>query len=360
MNQDTLDDEILIETRGGLGIITLNRPQVLNALSLEMIRTIASTLYLWERKDEVKAVVFQGSGGKAFSAGGDIKSFYKAGMDCRKGLVSPRVPVVFFEEEYSLNKQIFDYPKPSVAVMNGITMGGGYGLGGHCDVRIVGPKTVLAMPEVGIGFFPDVGSLYQLNRCPGNYGRYLALSGASIDGYCAAAAGLADIYMEDCSVVLDMATRALDVDDFKGAMIEALGSVGDQEDMENSDVIESVFVDFDVQAILQRLDVEGLAFARETASVMRGRSPTSLAVTARHLEKSENGSFDEIIATDFVLVQNFVRQGDMYEGIRAQIIDKDKDPNWLPNSLEAVSEDNINTYFTPTGYDLEDVQIFEI
>ncbi len=349
---------MLIETQGAIGIITLNRPQVLNALSLEMIRSVASALHRWQTDDSVQAVVFQGAGGKAFCAGGDVKSFYKAGMDCRRGLVGPRVPVVFFAEEYSLNKQIFNYPKPTVAVMDGIVMGGGYGIAGHCDVRVAGPKTVLAMPEVRIGFFPDVGSLYQLTRCAGHYGRYLALSGVDIDGKTAVAAGLADLYLTDTEGVLGQVQTVLDADDFKGALIKALDGGENCDVLPHSDVIDAVFADFDLQGIVKKLEQDGSDFTQDTLSTLRSRSPTSLGVTARYLKEAENGSFDEIIRKDFILVQNFIRQGDMYEGIRAQIIDKDRNPNWLPDCIEDLKEEDINTYFTPTGYDLNDVQIF--
>ncbi|MEZ5813702.1 MAG: 3-hydroxyisobutyryl-CoA hydrolase [Alphaproteobacteria bacterium] len=358
MNQDFPEDEVLVEIRGGLGVITLNRPDVLNALSLDMIRSIAAALHRWEGDDSVRAVLFQAAGGRAFCAGGDVRSFYNAGMDCRRGRVSPRVPVVFFAEEYSLNKQIFHYPKPSVAVMDGITMGGGYGIAGHCDVRIAGPKSVLAMPEVRIGFFPDVGSLYQLHRCGHHYGRYLALSGQDIDGETAVSVGLADLYVEDSGAVVEAVAGVVGAEDFKAAVAAVLGGGAACGVPEHADVVEAVFCDFDMGAIIERLEREGSGFAKSTLEALRSRSPVSLAVTARRLQETQGQDFDDVIAGDFVLVQHFIRQGDMYEGIRAQIIDKDKNPEWSPKRLEDIREEDVNLYFTPTGYDLKDVRIF--
>jgi enoyl-CoA hydratase len=279
-------------------------------------------------------------------------------MDCRRGRVSPRVPVVFFAEEYSLNKQIFHYSKPSVAVMDGITMGGGYGIAGHCDVRIAGPQSVLAMPEVRIGFFPDVGSLYQLHRCKNHYGRYLALSGRDVDGKVAVAVGLADIYLEDTGGVVEAVAGTAGAKDFNAAVADALGGGAACGVPAHADIIEAVFCDFDMGAIIERLERDGSAFAQDTLATLRSRSPTSLAVTARRLQETEGQDFDDVIAGDFVLVQHFIRQGDMYEGIRAQIIDKDKKPEWSPKRLEDIRKEDVNLYFTSTGYDLKDVRIF--
>ena len=324
-----------------------------------MIRGIASALNRWKDDESIHCVVFQGAGDRAFCAGGDIRSFYNSGMDYRRGLVSARVPVVFFAEEYSLNKQIFYYEKPTIAIMDGYTMGGGYGIAGHCDIRVATEHTVFAMPESGIGFFPDVGSLYHLHRCPRHYGRYLALTGQGIDGDTAYSAGLVDI-MVNRSDVPDLINALVGLED-DGEIKTALADRFAQKQpsvIEHSDEIEAVFESFDIKTILERLEAEDDAFFDKVKTVLLQRSPISIAVTASYLKRSENQSFDDIIATDFVLVQNFIKQHDMYEGIRAQIIDKDKEPSWVPDCFDAISEDDVNAYFTPTGYDLKDVEIF--
>lgn len=356
MNQDFPDQEVLIEKRGHVGVVSLNRPAVLNALSLEMIREVATALHRWGKDDDIRAVVFKGEGERAFCAGGDVRSFYLAGMDSRKGLVDPRLPLVYFAEEYSLNKQIAEYSKPLVAIMNGITMGGGYGIAGHCDVRIATPETIWAMPEVGIGFFPDVGVMYLLHQCPSHYGRYLALTGQRLNGPQLVSAGLAELYTDASADAVIETVQAAAGGDIPAALNAAFG--GQAPPLAHADVVSAAFADFDVEAILSRLDAGGSAFAAETAACIRRVSPTSVKVTAAYLEKSSGMPFDEVIATDFIIVQHFIRQADMYEGIRAQIIDKDRNPKWLPESLADVDEGKVNGYFTPTGYDLKDVQIF--
>lgn len=356
MNQAVPDSEVLVTTRGGLGVITLNRPQALNALSLEMICQIRAALKDWADDPAVQAVLFLGAGERAFCAGGDIKSFYYAGMDCRRGLVSLRVPMVFFTEEYSLNKLIFHYHKPTIAFMDGIVMGGGYGIAGHCDVRIATEKTVFAMPEVNIGFFPDVGSVYHLVRCVRNYGRYLAFTGRSVDGRSCVAAGLADFCVEDVGDIVPAVEGALGADDLTGALKRALdGFVCD--DLEQGVLIERVFADCDVEAIRARLKDEESDFARETLEMLETRSPSSVKVSAAYLEKAQELDFDEIIAMDMVVCQNFILHQDLYEGIRAQLIDKDKQPVWHPQRLEDVDQGLVNAYFTPAEYDSNEVRL---
>ncbi len=360
MDQEIPDNEVLIETRDGVGLITLNRPKVLNALSLDMIRQVATALNNWKDDDAVKAVVFMGAGDRAFCAGGDIKAFYSAGMDSRRGAVGPRVPLVFFGEEYSLNKQIFNYPKPTVSLMNGITMGGGYGVAGHCNVRICGDKTVMAMPEVIIGFFPDIGGLYHLEKCPHHYGRYLAMTGDQVDGRLAVKLGLGDIYADDCNAekVITAVKAAIDAADFNASMADALSGSAADVDVPHADMIEKVFANMDVVSVFEALEKDGSDAANDALAKMRAVSPTSLKVVAAYLERIQNADFNDVIAQDFVLVQHFIKQPDMYEGIRAKLIDKDNNPKWLPDDIENVNDDSVKEYFTPTGYDLSDVQIF--
>jgi len=360
MDQEIPDNEVLIETRDGVGLITLNRPKVLNALSLDMIRQVATALNNWKDDDAVKVVVFMGAGDRAFCAGGDIKAFYSAGMDSRRGAVGPRVPLVFFGEEYSLNKQIFNYPKPTVSLMNGITMGGGYGVAGHCNVRICGDKTVMAMPEVIIGFFPDIGGLYHLEKCPHHYGRYLAMTGDQVDGRLAVKLGLGDIYADDCNAekVITAVKAAIDAADFNASMADALSGSAADVDVPHADMIEKVFASTDVVSVFEALEKDGSDAANDALAKMRAVSPTSLKVVAAYLERIQNADFNDVIAQDFVLVQHFIKQPDMYEGIRAKLIDKDNNPKWLPDDIKNVNDDSVKEYFTPTGYDLSDVQIF--
>lgn len=360
MDQEFPENEVIIETRDGLGLITLNRPKALNALSLDMIRQIATALHHWQSNDDVKAVVFMGTGDRAFCSGGDIKAFYSAGMDSRRGAVSPRVPLLFFAEEYSLNKQIFNYLKPTVSIMDGITMGGGYGIAGHCNVRICGDRTMMAMPEVIIGFFPDIGGMYHLNQCPHYYGRYMALTGDSVNGKQAVALGLGDIYLDDVNedAVVSAVQGVLDEADFEAALKAALDGVVVSEPLPNAELIEKAFANTCVAEVIAALEDDGSEEAKDIIAVLRSVSPTSLKIVSECIRTVGGMSFDEVIAQDFILVQHFVKQSDMYEGIRARLIDKDNKPNWFPQGIEKIDEDAVKGYFTSTGYDLSDVEIF--
>jgi enoyl-CoA hydratase len=360
MNQGFSGDEVLIGQQGTLGVITLNRPKALNALSLEMIRQIAAALQKWEKDASVAMVLFVGAGERAFCAGGDLKIFHRAGMDYRKGVVPPVVPSVFFAEEYSLNRQIFHYPKPTIAFMNGITMGGGFGIAGNCQHKIATEKTVFAMPETGIGFFPDVGSVYHLLRTPGSFGHYLALTGKQIGPGDMLHARLADFYMP--TAALDDLIGKLKKSDGKIPLVILAWLAQPNPEPEmfriHGDEIDAVFDFPAIHEIMTVLEQNPSAFSISTRDILRKRSPSSLAVTARHLDKSRGKSFDDIIRTDFILAQHFLARMDLYEGIRAALIERDNAPCWDPVSLEAVSDDYVRRYFQPTGRNLDDVQIF--
>jgi enoyl-CoA hydratase len=357
MNQGFSEHEVLIERRGGLGLITLNRPKALNALSLEMIRQISAALRRWENDPGIRTVLFRGTGPRAFSAGGDLKIFHRAGMDFRRGLVHPRVPAMFFAEEYSLNRQIFHYGKPTAAFMNGITMGGGFGIGGNCKYRIATDKTWFAMPETGIGFFPDVGSVYHLLRSPGHMGRYLGLMAAQVGPGDMLAANLAGYYMSSSAEQkLVDGLQAQDPETVIGALSEPYpeGEVF----LKHAAKIEATFGHNDVRQIFAALTKDGSEWAAAALEVLRKRSPASVLVTAAHFEQSEGRDFDDIIHMDFILAQRFLERMDLYEGIRAVLIDRDNEPRWNPPVLEDMTRDDVRRYFEPTGYHLNDVKIF--
>ncbi|MGB4106219.1 MAG: enoyl-CoA hydratase/isomerase family protein [Alphaproteobacteria bacterium] len=358
MNQGFSKEEVLTEIRGSLGHIILNRPAALNALSLEMIRQICGTLREWGKSPAVKTILFTGAGGRAFCAGGDVKAFYRAGMDYRRGKISHTVASVYFAEEYSLDRQIFHYPKPTVAFMDGIVMGGGYGIGGNCAHRIVTEKTAFAMPETGIGFFPDVGSVYHLLRAPENLGKYLALTGAQVKAADTLAAGLAEYYLPSSS---------------RDELIAALAAGGDIKEIigrfqggrpedgvfhKHAERIARWFSYGELQKILSSMAEDTAPFALETLALIESRSPTSVMVTAEHLHRSEGRGFDQVIAEDFILTQRFLQRVDFYEGIRAAVIDKDRKPRWNPAGFEGVSRDEVEAHFAPTGHNLEDIKLF--
>lgn len=360
MNQGFIDPEIITQLQNGVGVITLNRPKALNALSLEMIRQISAVLKKWQDDKGVGCVVFAGAGERAFCSGGDVKSFYNSGMEYRRGQVDLRVPTVFFAEEYSLNKQLFHYPKPTIAFMDGITMGGGYGIAGHCRYRIASEKTIFAMPEVGIGFFPDVGVVYHLNKAPQNFGRYLALSGRHIGPGDMLAAGLADFYMAGGGY--EPLLAALEKAQGQGAeaILQGMAKPAPKAEIlsAHGEVLSSVFEQRSVSEIFEKLRKAGGRFAEETFDLFAKASPLSVCVTLRHLDELYGKDFDVVIDADFVRAQRFIQYPDLYEGIRAALIEKDKSPVWEPPIYNGVKDEDVERYFKPTGYGLSDVRIF--
>jgi len=360
MNQEFIIDQsqILSHKKGGVGVVTLNRPEALNALSLEMIRQIAVTLKQWEYDDSVHTVMFCGAGERAFCSGGDVKSFYNSGMDYRRGGVDLSVPSLYFAEEYSLNQQIFYYPKPTITIVDGIVMGGGYGIAGHCKHRFVTENAVFAMPEVRIGFFPDVGSIYHLNKAPKHFGRYLALTGAQIGAADILAANLADHYVPSARVG-GLIEAIADGDFSDGVQYDAPAAKNVVLDVFSSQ-IEEAFADWDVFEICARLRQDGSEWATQTLGDILSSSPISVVVTARYMQGNGELGFDEIIAADYQMAQHFVKYPDLYEGIRAALIDKDKSPVWEPIHLDAVKPEDVERYFVEATYHLKDEQIFTV
>lgn len=362
------EPEILIRREGAFIAVTLNRPAALNALSLSMIRALSAGLDEWERDETVAAVLIDGAGERAFCAGGDIKAAYRAGMACHEaGGKSARdfhAPAVFFHEEYRLNRRLFHFKKPVVALMNGITMGGGYGIAGPCAFRVACEKTVFAMPETGIGFFPDIAGAHYLNRCPGLAGLYLAVSGAQIAAADTAALGLATHHVpgalwDDMRAVLQAALEGEGGRDPAAAVREILdrftatpAEAGPVE--RHMDVIARRFGGADVETIVDGLRSDPSPWAAAAAELIATRSPTSLKVSLARMKEAEGKSFDAVIAEDFVLAQHFLMGRDFYEGVRAMVIDKDRRPQWAPSRLEDVSESDVRVYFRETGYTLDD------
>lgn len=313
MNQVNPADEVIIEEKGRIGLITLNRPKALNALSLNMIELISQALSDWEGGSQIERVIFTGAGEKAFCAGGDIKAFYRSAKAHLAREEDGFNPALYFGAEYLLNKQIFHYSKPTIALMNGITMGGGYGIAGHCKQRVACEHTVFAMPEVNIGFFPDVGAVYHLLKAPQGFGHYLALSGDSIGAGDMIAAELADVFIP----------RA----DFEAII--------------NDDNIENYEAEPPPAEMFGSQPVPHNDYA----------SPLSVAVTVEHLKRMQGQDFDTVIAADFALLQHFVDGGEFLEGVRAMLIDKDRKPCW-----SEVTDDIAGRYLKPAQYDLNTFQ----
>ena len=334
-------DEIRFETKGRAGLVTLTRPKALNAVTHRMIRALSNALETWASDDAVERVVLTGEG-RAFSAGGDVIHIYEAG---RAG----RPPVDFFADEYRLNASIPRFPKPYVALVDGIVMGGGVGISIHGTHRVFTENAVFAMPEVGIGFFPDVGGSFLLSRLPDSFGSYLGLTGnrirrgdalwAGIASHAVSSAALPSLVAALCeaeSVEAALDPHAEDVprdtDDAALHAIEKHFSLGTLDD-----VVLSLAHD------AGRTD----EFAKATLETMRTRSPTSLHVAQRQIAAGAALTMDECMRMEFRILHRMLQGHDFYEGIRALLVEKGSKPQWRPATLEEVDPDEIEAYFAP-------------
>ena len=341
--------EVLFSRTGGLGLITLNRPRALNALTVGMLRALGDQLQVWAKDDSIGVVLIQGAGERAFCAGGDIRSLY----DDRAAADGLRREM--YRAEYPVNLAIFRYPKPYVAFMDGVTMGGGVGVSVHGSQRVVTERTLFAMPEASIGFFPDVGGSYFLPRCPGQIGMYLALTGTRLKAADCLYAGVGTHY-------LPAAEQPALVDALADADADA-GRVGDVLDAlvkpletpplaAHRQAIDRCFSADSVEDILPRLELEGTDWSRRTADAMRRNSPTSLKVSFRQLRLGLGMDFEAAMIMEYRLSQGFMAGHDFFEGIRAVIVDKDQAPRWRPARLEDVRDADVEDYFTSRIDDL--------
>jgi enoyl-CoA hydratase/carnithine racemase len=334
-------------TDGDLGIITLDRPAALNALSLAMIQAIDQQLEAWEKTSRIKAVVIQAVPGRAFCAGGDIRALYRA---VKSGLPAPER---YFADEYRLNKRIYHFPKPYIALMDGITMGGGAGVSIHGTHRVATERFVFAMPETGIGFYPDVGATYFLPRLPHKIGVYLGLTGAKITAADSLALHLVDHIVEtevfpDILQSLAAASLQQHPDATVAEILNRVSKQGEKSQlMEKTATIEACFSKMLLEDIMQALQHFPDAWCQQVAALLLTKSPTSLRVTLRQLQMGGRLSFDDCMQLEYALTCRFIQGHDFLEGIRALLIDKDNKPAWQPAQIEAVKTADIDRYFEP-------------
>jgi enoyl-CoA hydratase/carnithine racemase len=342
--------EVLNDIRNHIAFVTLNRPAAMNALSIEMIGQLRSVLDGHAANPEVRAVLLKGAGEKAFCAGGDIRSLYQSFRD------SDSLHRRFFIAEYPLDYVLYSYPKPYAVLMDGITMGGGLGLAQGSTLRIVGDRTRIAMPEVAIGFFPDVGASFFLSRLPGMLGIYLALTGVQIRGADALYSQLADVYLPPAAAASlgeDLADMQWG-DDWTADLrqfIHARAAVGLPAPTLSvlRPAIDLHFSRPTVPAILESLAAETRPeyadWAQATATLLHGRSPTMLCVTLRQLQLGKNMSLGACFRMELGLGRHAFEQGDFLEGVRALLIDKDKSPRWTPSRIEEVTDAMVDAFF---------------
>ncbi len=339
--------EVLVSREGTLGHIRLNRPRAINALNLDMIRVITTALTSFAQNSGIAAVLVSGEGERGLCAGGDIRALY----DHRDA--GPALGLEFFRDEYRMNAQIAAFPKPYIAMMDGITMGGGVGISAHGSIRIVTERTRLAMPETGIGFFPDIGASWLLSRAPGELGTYLALTGQIISGADAIMAGLADYFVE--SAKLPALREALAQLPDTAGEAEILAAASNRSGPAEAPLstrlkeIHELFHFDDVKEIAAALEQAGTDFAQQTLEIMSQKSPTGMQVALRLLRRArQSQTLEECLQREYSACAQVLASTEFYEGVRAAVVDKDRQPKWHPASLAEVTEDQIAAYFTPS------------
>jgi enoyl-CoA hydratase len=343
------DKELIVCRDGAAGIIRLNRPKTINALTLEMTRGIVAALDSFEADPGVSLVLLEGAGDRGLCAGGDIRGLYesaKAGGD-----LGP----VFWREEYILNARIPEFPKPYVAYMDGLVMGGGVGVSAHGAHRIVTEKTKLAMPEVGLGFFPDVGGTWLLSRAPGEIGTYFGLTGLAMSGADAVYSGAADVLIvsRDWPAVRDaLANAPLQATDkdVRGILAHFATTNIQPPIALHRDLIDRAFAHDTMEAIVAALKQDGSEFALATLKALFEKSPTALKVTLELIRRARNSkSLKECLIREYNSALTVFTSAEFVEGVRAAIIDKDRNPKWAPERIEDVTPDIVERYFAPNG-----------
>ena len=342
MKAPSPDAEALIERRGRAGVIVLNRPKALNALTLTMVRLIAAALNEWEGDRAVDRLVLLGAGERAFCAGGDIRRLYDLG---RAGDHDGQL--TFWREEYQLDRRIKTYPKPIVALVDGIVMGGGVGLAMHAAHTVAGERFVFAMPEVGIGFFPDIGASWLLARLPFHAGAYFALTGLRAGAGDALPLGLAQSFVP--SAAFPALAQALEGDEPVKTSLARFAAPPPRSTLtDEAEAIEACFSGLDRITILEALreaEMRGRAFAASARAAMLEKSPTSQAIALKQMALGATIDFDEALRMDYRIVSRICRGHDFYEGVRAVIVAKDNRPRWGPPPSQAA----VDAYFAPLG-----------
>ena len=344
---------VLTAIENQVGIISLDRPKALNSLSLTMVRSLTATLRSWRENDDVKAVFIHSTSEKAFCAGGDIRFFYDAGIQTPMG--DSALLEDFFTEEYALNHLIHFYPKPYIALLNGVIMGGGMGIaqsGPASRLRIVTERTKMAMPEVNIGLFPDVGGGYFLNQTPGETGAYLGLTGDIISAADAIFADLADIYiptraLADLMSLVHQTTSSdlpTEIRAFAQAFVHEI-SVSECSLAQNQTAIAHHFGHHDLASIVDSLQQDERTFAQQTLASMRKRSPLLMAVTLQQLRLCKTKSVADCLRIERTMVRHCFKHGEVLEGVRALVVDKDNTPAWNPANIEEVSPEMVAQFF---------------
>ena len=345
----TEKQHIVFDHAGAVGRVRLCRPEALNSLTPEMCAALHTQLRRWAIDDSMAAVVVTADGGRAFCAGGDVRHVYDTGRE------DPVAARSFFQIEYPMNAAIVDFPKPYVCLIDGIVMGGGLGISVHGSFRVMSEHAMAAMPETGIGLLPDVGATAFLNACPGRIGLYLGLTGTRLHAADAIHAGIGTHFVprERQAALLDALAGAEYLGDafavVEGIVSRFAGDPGESVLRSQQQEIDRLFADDTVEEIVETLKTEGSAFSDSCLETLSRMSPTSLKITARQISDNAGISPKEALILEYRLVSRVLEGHDFYEGIRAALIDKDRNPAWKPAHLDMVSDADIDTYFAPLG-----------
>jgi enoyl-CoA hydratase len=339
-------DGILSRIENGVGFVTLNRPKAINSLNQGMVDGLTAVLTAWEQNAAVDAVVLSGAGERGLCAGGDVVAIYHSartdGVEARR----------FWHDEYLLNGQIGRFPKKYVALMDGIVMGGGVGVGAHANTRVVTDTSKVAMPEVGIGFIPDVGGAYLLSRAPGSLGLHAALTGAPFSGADAIAMGFADHFVPHDK--LDTFSKAIAADGVERAIAAHAVEPPPSSLAVQRDWIDECYAGDTVIDIVAALRGHDAGIANDAANLIATRSPIALSVTLEAVRRAAKlDTLEDVLAQDYRVSSASLRSHDLVEGIRAQLVDKDRNPKWSPASLAQVTTADVDAYFAPVDDELK-------
>jgi enoyl-CoA hydratase len=360
MQQDSPIDTVQTAIEGAVGVITLNRPKALNALDHAMCLAIDAALKVWANDDRVAAVLIRGAGDRAFCAGGDVRAVREDGLAWKRGTSDGALTRDFFRDEYRMNRRIAAFPKPYIALIDGITMGGGVGLSVHGRYRVATERTLIAMPETAIGLFPDVGASFILPRLPGEIGTYLALTGGRIKAadalslgiatHLTASAGIPDLIFALIASVTPGNTASI----IEDVLARYTNVAGETELTSQRPTVDRCFGFDQVERILAALDDDGGPFAQETAATLRTMSPTSLKLTLKEMRLGRTLDLESCLRMEYRLTQSVAAGRDFYEGVRAVLVDKDHAAKWYPASLDAVDDSLVDSHFlVPSHGDLD-------
>lgn len=337
---------LLTRVENGVGRLTLNRPNALHALTTDMCRMMAETLKQWADDVRVRYVVLDHAGARGFCAGGDVRAA------ARSGRGDGEAAREFFRTEYRLNTLIKRFPKPFIALMDGVTMGGGVGISVHGSHRISTENTLFAMPETGIGLFPDVGGGWFLPRLAGEVGTWLALTGERLRGADVRAAGISTHHVA-ASDLSALKTELLAGNDIDNALHRYDRPVGEPSYTEHLEAINRIFGKASMADIAIALKLEDTDWAQHQGEVLATRSPFSMSVTLRHLREGRRmDSFEQVMEMEFRIASRICQSHDFLEGVRAVLDDKDHSPHWLPQSIGCVSADSVEALFAPLPREL--------